>query len=268
MLKISKTVSIDTLFSAFTRKCNSDFIFTGERHNYWEFLYVIDGCVGVAVEDRVYELTGGKIIFYYPMEFHSIWSANGTCPNIMIFSFSLHGSNLKRLAQGVFDVGEQEAALLNSALSCAKHCMEFDDEIKNQLTANRLEELILHLLENQVPITVQKKTLGTENYKMIIRVMEENVEKNLNSEQLAKLCGLSHSNLKKIFKKYSGMGVMKYYNNLRILKAMDLIKDGKSMSEISDMLNYSSQNYFTEAFKRQCGITPSKHKQLCQRDFL
>ena len=268
MLKISKLLTVDTLFTAFTRNCESDFLFTGERHNYWEFLYVVNGCVGVAVEDRVYELTGGKIIFYYPMEFHSIWSANGTSPDIIIFSFSMSGNNLKRLTQGVFDIGEYEHELLTTALSYANHCMEFDDEVKNQLTSNKLEEMMLRLLENQVPATAQKKTLGTENYKMIIRLMEENVDKNLSSEQLAELCGLSLSNLKKIFKKYSGMGVMKYYNNLRILKAMDLIKDGKSMSEISDMLNYSSQNYFTEAFKRHCGMTPTKHRQFCQQDYL
>lgn len=262
MLKISKMLSVETLYSAFERDCESDFLFTGERHNFWEFLYITDGCMGVAVEDRIYELGGGQMIFYKPMEFHSIWSAGGTTPHFIIMSFSLAGAGFEKLSGGVFDVGKTEDALIRSALSLADLCRVFDDAIKNQRIANTLEELMLCLLEKQVPATTQKKTIGTENYKLILNVMKEHVDKNLSSAQIAALCGLSLSNLKKIFKKYAGMGVMQYYNNLRILKAMDLIRDGKTMAEISDMLNFSSQHYFTEAFKRQCGMTPTKHKKL------
>ena len=61
--------------------------------------------------------------------------------------------------------------------------------------------------------------------------------------------------------KYAGMGVMKYYNSLRIQKAMELMQNGKNISETSEILNFSSQQYFTEVFKRQCGMTPSEHKK-------
>lgn len=92
--------------------------------------------------------------------------------------------------------------------------------------------------------------------------MTDNVDKNLSSEEIAGLCGLGLSNLKRIVNKYSGVGVMQYYNNLRILKAMEMIQArGKSIQEISETLNFSSQNYFTEVFKRQCNFTPSGYKR-------
>lgn len=261
MFKISKILSVNTVYTAFEMFLENDFVFSGERHNFWEFLYIIDGTVGVAVEDKIYELEKGNIIFYYPMEFHSIWSAKGTNPHIIIMSFSLSGSGYEKLAGGFFDIGKKEDGLIRSAYTDATICMEYENSIKNQMVSNRLEELMLGLLERRVMITEEKLTTGTENYKMIINVMNENVEKNLSSGEIARLCGMSLSNMKKVFKKYSGMGVIKYYSNLRIIKAMELIHTGKSMAEISEILNFSSQHYFTEAFKRQCGMTPSEHKR-------
>lgn len=261
MFKITKILSVINVYTAFEMFLENDFVFSGERHNFWEFLYIIDGVVGVAVEDKVYELEKGNIIFYYPMEFHSIWSARGTNPHIIIMSFSLTGSGFEKLAGGFFDVGDKENSLIRSAYTDAVKCMQYDNDIKKQLVANKLEELMLRLLERRVMITEEKLTTGTENYKMIVSVMNENVEKNLSAGEIARLCGMSLSNMKKIFKKYSGMGVIKYYSNLRIIKAMELIHSGKSMAEISEILNFSSQHYFTEAFKRQCGMTPTEHKR-------
>lgn len=42
---------------------------------------------------------------------------------------------------------------------------------------------------------------------------------------------------------------------------MVLINSGLSMREISEALGYSSPNYFSDAFKRQCGITPTEYKR-------
>ncbi|MBQ8525912.1 MAG: helix-turn-helix transcriptional regulator [Clostridia bacterium] len=261
MFRISKILSVNTVYTSFEMFLEEDFVFSGERHNFWEFLYIIDGTMSVVVEDKVYELEAGNIIFYSPMEFHSIRSAKGTSPHIIIMSFSLSGSGFEKLAGGFFDVGKKEDRLIRSAYSDAAICMEFDDEIKKQLVANKLEELMLGLLETRIMLTSRKKTVGTENYRLIVNVMNENVEKNLSSEEIARLCGMSLSNMKKVFKKYSGVGIMKYYSNLRILKAMELIHSGKTMAETSELLNFSSQHYFTEAFKRQCGITPTEHKK-------
>ena len=96
---------------------------------------------------------------------------------------------------------------------------------------------------------------------MIVKCLNESVLDNLSSEDIAKKCGLSLSTLKKTFKKYSGISIKKYYNNLRFLKAIELMNEGKSMAEISDMLNFSSQHYFTVAFKKQCGLPPTQHKK-------
>lgn len=89
-----------------------------------------------------------------------------------------------------------------------------------------------------------QKTIGTANYKEIIRVMNENLDKNLSSEDIAALCGLGLSNLKKTFRRYAGTGVMEYFNHLKILRAMVLINSGLSMREISERSAIQARTIF------------------------
>jgi hypothetical protein len=63
-----------------------DFIFSGEKHNFWEFVYIDKGEVGVMADNDGYTLKEGEIIFHRPNEYHNIW-ANGVYANVIIVTF-------------------------------------------------------------------------------------------------------------------------------------------------------------------------------------
>lgn len=261
MLKINRLVNIEAFFSAFEAVFDPDYRFSGERHNFWELVYAKEGCIGVAEDEKIYRLKAGEAIFHMPMEFHRIWSEQGTSPRVIFMTFSAPVGDLGILGKGVFKLNPILDSILREALDAAAYCREMDDPIKNQLSALNLEKFILTLMESQTPESRQQKTKGTANYRAIIKVMTDNVEKNLCSEDIAHLCGLSLSNLKKTFRKYTGMGIMEYFNSLKIMRAMTLMAEGLSMTQISDRLGYSSPNYFSEAFKKNCGVTPTRYKK-------
>lgn len=261
MLKITKLINIDAFFSAFESIFDPNYKFDGERHNFWEMVYVADGCIGVAEDDRIYKLSSGEAIFHKPMEFHRIWSSDGTAPRVIFLTFSASGGNFELLGNGVFKISAELEQIITESLSAAVYCREIDDPIKNQLAAVNLEKLLLKLMEAQLPESRQQKTKGTANYKLIIRVMNENIGKSISCEELAELCGLGLSNLKKTFRRYAGTGVMEYFNHLKIMRAMEMIAAGASMATISESLGFSSPNYFSEAFKKHCGITPTQYKR-------
>lgn len=262
MLKLNRVITIESIISAFNATLENDFYYSGERHNFWELVYVCDGKICAAEDEKIYELNPGNVVFHMPMEFHRLWSAGNTSPTIIIISFSAFGDSFSKLGDGIFTLdGEMEKSLKN-ALDLINQCILFDDDIQNQFASNTLENILLTLLRKQIPVSRQKKTIGTQNYKAILKVMNDNLEKSLSADRIAKLCGLSLSNLKKTFKKYSGMGVMEYYNSLKITKAMEMINDDIPMYEISEKLGFSSPNYFSDSFKRQCKMTPTEYKKL------
>ena len=57
------------------------------------------------------------------------------------------------------------------------------------------------------------------------------------------------------------MGVMAYFTELKIKKAMELLSGGLSVKETAEELSYSSQFYLSSVFKKVTGITPSKYKE-------
>ena len=91
-------------------------------------------------------------------------------------------------------------------------------------------------------------------------VLENNVTKPLSVPEIAKMCNMSEINLKKTFSKYSGMGVIKYFNRLKIAEATEMIKNGMSVAETAAALGFANQNYFSTVFKRITGNSPGFYK--------
>ena len=71
---------------------------------------------------------------------------------------------------------------------------------------------------------------------------------------------MSEVNLKKTFSKYLNIGVINYYNNLKINSAMTMLKDGMTVRETAEALGFANQNYFSTVFKRITGRTPSNYR--------
>ena len=56
------------------------------------------------------------------------------------------------------------------------------------------------------------------------------------------------------------MGVMAYFNKMKIESAQNLIKNGMTVQETANMLGFSNQNYFSTVFKRITGKSPTFYK--------
>lgn len=66
------------------------------------------------------------------------------------------------------------------------------------------------------------------------------------------------------FKKYFGVNFVDYVAELRMNAAQELLKDPlRSTSEIATMVGYDSANYFTRAFKKHLGVTPTDYRRRC-----
>lgn len=263
---LTKAANVDALYYCFTPTYGPDFYFSGERHDFWECVFVLDGMIGVAEEEQIYELSQNDIIFHKPMEFHRIWSAGGTSPHLITTSFKASGVCVDLLGEGVFTLPPH---LVNTMTEMAKVAIDDiiygnyweNDPISQQLMSNKLEAVMLHILQNANLSLAESRSSASRNYKNIVRAMNDNIDKPLTLDQLAQLTGLTTANLKKCFQKYSGMGVMAYFTKLKMAKAKSLIQENLSMREISERLGYSSQNYFSTVFKREYGLSPLDYKK-------
>ena len=70
----------------------------------------------------------------------------------------------------------------------------------------------------------------------------------------------------KLFKQETGMSFNSFYNNFRIEYAKELLSAGRlRVCEISELLGFSSVDYFTGVFRRKTGCTPSCYRESAAR---
>lgn len=87
-------------------------------------------------------------------------------------------------------------------------------------------------------------------------------------EHLSKLCFLSESHFRKIFKQVTGLGPLDYIHQVRISAAKSLLKiKSIPISQICYDVGYHSQTSFNKHFKHYTGTTPSNYLKEKTNDF-
>ena len=261
--------TINSINSAFVKTRDTDFYFNGEMHNFWELVYCKDGCIYASEDEKIYELSQGDVIMHKPLEFHRLWvkpQRGKNTATIMIISFSAKGNMADTLSKGVISLNlthkhrlENTFEEIISTFDCSGIPVKkgFASPIEEHAAMLNFEHLLMSLAIETNPEKKQNQSVGAKNYRNILTVMKNCLDNNFSLEEIAAQCMLSTSNMKKTFRKYAGCGAMEYYNKLRILRACSLLKNGMSVNEISHMMNYSSPNYFSTAFKKEMGVSPS-----------
>ncbi|WP_322922197.1 helix-turn-helix domain-containing protein [Paenibacillus campi] len=104
-----------------------------------------------------------------------------------------------------------------------------------------------------------------KEYSQVIQQVKRYIEEHLDSDLTVSSCAravhLSPSYLANLFKRETAMTLANYVTNLRIEKAKQWLLEGMQVQLISARLGYEDRPYFSEMFKKHCGMTPSMFRQ-------
>ena len=94
-----------------------------------------------------------------------------------------------------------------------------------------------------------------------MELMEQNTEEPLAAHEIAELVNLSRRQLERLFKRYVGNMPAKYYLELRLKKARQLLlTSSKSIIQIGLSCGFSSGPHFSSAYKTFFEITPREER--------
>lgn len=270
MIYPEKQICIKGVYGLIDSKKTPDFRFEGESHPFWELVYVKEGTVGVSADERIYSLSAGDVIFHKPMEFHRIWSEENSSPMLYIITFEAAGEKEKMLENLTLKLDEADIILLERCVDIGKKAFVYNkgriiqevlDTKLSQEYCNYLEIFMMSLISKgeaeKLPI---ESSLSSRLFSEIVLFLRDNIEKKLSTEQIAERFFVSPSRIKKLFAKYSGLGVIGYFNNMKMLEAQKLLRLGFTASETAEKLGFANQFYFSSVFKKIVGITPTEFK--------
>ena len=83
----------------------------------------------------------------------------------------------------------------------------------------------------------------------------------LTLRDLASALFLNESSLSKLFRQELGTSFTDYLNRIRIEHSTELMRNtDRSLLEISGLVGFDDQSYFTKIFKKVTGTTPRQYK--------
>ena len=264
---VEKYIHISSLCTAFERVFDKNFSFHGETHDFWEFVCVVEGVAGVLAGEEIFRLESGQAILHRPMEFHRIWSEEGTRPHIVIVTFA--GDIRPVLKERRMLLQKREIEGLAYLISQADIIFERESfvvrkiragkELEANLFVSRLENILMTACSRGEAEFAFLESTGAVHYQRIVKVLSEHLSERLTLADVAELCKISESSVKKTFTKYAGMGMMTYFNEMKMRRAIRLMEEGASVAEAAEEVGFSDHNYFSTVFKRTIGLPPREY---------
>lgn len=261
------------------------FYFQGEFHPFWEMVYAVDGPFRVAGNDRVYTMQKGDVIFHKPMEFHRLWTVEGKDVHAYIIGFCGSGTLLEQLEGGAFVLNEAQQHQLEEVMRYAAEQfskpfvygenylggMERQPEkaVQLQCYVERLKLFLLSLVQDRVHLTVKEHSDSEDSriFRSTVQMLTDHINDWIDAEEIARELCCSSTRIKRVFAKYSDIGVHKYLLKIKMAEAINLLRSGVSCSDVSQRMGFSSQNYFSTVFKRETGYPPSYYTRLKGYEF-
>ena len=273
--EVKEQVKIHKLYSLFKRHYDKGHHFLGEMHDFWEVVYVVDGEVIISADENVHEFKSGDIIFHKPLELHKFNVVGEEGATLFVFTFSMSGDICKKMERRAYHLDKYRRSIMKSFIEFFDYQSDkiydlknerpkfdilpyfADDNIFLQTAAAYICRIVLSL-EGGADTLSKTKTYETELFRRALIIMNDRVAEQLSVDELAALLNISASSLKRLFDKYAGMSVHKYFLTLKIKTATLMLKGGMTVSEVSDALGFSSQGYFSATYKRETGNNPSQ----------
>ncbi len=93
-----------------------------------------------------------------------------------------------------------------------------------------------------------------------VNYIRENYTQRIYGAHLAELCGISEGHMRRLFAQKLGRSPIGYKNALAAQAACTLLRlDGMNVSEVAAALGYPDIYTFSQAFKKEIGVSPKKY---------
>ena len=261
---ISSSLDISEIYTKFYQEKGTNYNFSGEKHSYWELTYVDKGELLTTIDGVSYHLKQGDLIFYAPMQFHTQSTFEKISSSYLTINFKMNFNHADLLCNKIFSIQRDSYFIVTRLIEELSN----DNLYSNDLSLCYLKQLIIQMLRldnshfHSKPTTHMQQTYENELLNDILLYIDDNIYEKISVSTLCDHFCISTSMLHSLFRKNMNNTAKNYINELKLSKSKELIRNSThTLSEISEMLGFSSIHYFSKKFKSYFNISPTEYSK-------
>jgi AraC-like DNA-binding protein/mannose-6-phosphate isomerase-like protein (cupin superfamily) len=263
--KDANRVNAELLYMT-TSKYEGDWSSVLHTHYFTELFYILNGTGKFIVANHAFPVKENDFVIINPNVEHAETSLNSSPLEYVVLA-------IKDLS---FLFGFEDSENSHSVYNYSAYKQEIEfylQALLNEITKKELnyETVCQNLLE--VLIT---KMVRHTNYSLSIapsrkinkecgavkRYIDANYKQNITLDMLAEISHMSKYYLIHLFQNFTGLSPINYMIARRIDESKALLEIADySISQISEMIGFSSPSYFSQVFKKLVGVSPVDYRK-------
>ena len=234
-------------------------------HSHTELFFIVSGKGQFLIQDQVFPVDVNNLVIINPNVLHTEDSLNAQPLEYIVLG--LEGIELatSENSNGQFCILDHfESAEISSCLRNILREMEQKSTGYEDVCQAFMEILIIRLMRSTslaVPAEPQSFS-GNRQCAMVRRYIDLHFKEPLTLEQLAEEAHMNKYYLSHAFKREYGVSPINYMISRRIEESKYLLAETDlSLSQIAQLLGFSSLSYFSQVFRRTQSVSPLDFRQ-------
>lgn len=235
-------------------------------HRDYEVYYLTEGRCRYFVGSKTYSMNSGDMILIHPGVIHKVLYDTPVHSRLLINcseDFVPQGAR-RHLEDIAWFPGKPETARKTERLFAG---IREADASADDLREDTLRCLAMGLFLLMAKSAVRIPTASTFVEKAVEYIQNHYADR-ISLGETARYCAVSPEHLSRVFKRETGFGFREYLNLYRLKKAEALLRSGsgKTVTRIATACGFSDSNYFSVAYKKLYGISPSQAKKQTEQE--
>ncbi len=253
---------------------NRDSLRLPRWHEQLECKLILSGKAEISCGSNVFLAEAGDVVIINACELHSIVPVGEVCYQVVILSpLPLYGEMPGQMFAPYLDGTLRFQNHVRGDSRCQSLFRSLMEEMEGQTEGYSLAAvgyfslLFTELMRRYTEPGSRRSSPDTltryaEKLEPAFVCISGRYREELTLQQLADICGISLYHFSRIFKQVTGQSVIAYLNDYRMSKAEMLIRSTDiTISEISAAVGYTDNSYFTRAFRKRYGVSPSEYRR-------
>ena len=234
-------------------------------HNHMELFFIVGGKGQFLIEDRLYPVGVNNLVIINTNIVHTEVSLNAQPLEYIVLGVEGVQLATHDPSDGQFNILDHyESVEISGCLRNILREMEQKSRGYEDVCQAYMEILIIRLMRNTaLAVPAEAQPISTNRQCAAVRrYIDLNFKEALTLEQLAEEGHMNKYYLSHAFKKEYGVSPINYMISKRIEESKYLLAETDlSISQISQLLGFSSSSYFSQVFRKTQATTPLEYRQ-------